>query len=703
MPYIINKSDGTELVVVDDGNLDTTTSLGLLGRNYSGYGEVQNENFVYLLENFSNIAAPARPIQGQLWFDTTTQRLNIYDRSTWKAVGAANVQDTPPTNGSGGFWYKSTTNQLFVFAGNEWRLVGPEAVENFGDTRMSSEQLADTVGTFHAVIKVLVNDFVLGIISPDTFTINAETPIPGFGEVVVGFNLNSLIGSFNGPLKGNADTATALQNPRTINGVVFDGQSDITLKSATSNRLIRGTYLLGNDFDGAVSTSWSVDATPNNTIGKVVARDGSGNFSAGTITANLRGTLLGNVSTTIGRSVFKIVEAEEFIGANLSGNAASATRLQTARQINGVLFDGTSNITIPTSAISLTGPRLAPNVVESDLTSLGTLVSLKVSNTGITVGNADDMRISSTSDGGVEIKVDNSKGITFAVKDVSVGTGYGAVRFVDSATVLAAGGEDFPSIIPVGTVPVNLGSTTSRFNTIYSTSMSAPTLNTAVINTTDPQNVVTMTSNVVIEGNLIVNGVSTIINSTQTFIDDILLTLAAGSSNPAAANGAGISIDGAGAQLFYSVNGDKWNINKDLDAGAFTFIGTATSARYADLAENYLADTEIEPGTVVCFGGEAEVTICNTDGCSKIAGVISTNPAHLMNSDLQGKHVVPVALQGRVYCKVRGPVKKGDMLVSAGDGFARAENSPKIGSVIGKSIENFDGEHGLIEVVVGRV
>lgn len=702
MPYIVNKSDGTELVVIDDGNLDTSTSLGLLGRNYSGYGEIQNENFVYLLENFSNIAAPARPVQGQLWFDTTTQRLNIYDRSTWKAVGAANVQATPPTNGSGGFWYKTTTNQLFIFEGNDWKLVGPEAVENFGDTRMVSEVLSDTVGTSHAVIKILVNDFVLGILASDTFTINAETPISGFSEIVVGLNLNSLIGSFNGSLKGNADTASALQNPRTINGVVFDGQSDITLRSNTTNRLIRGTYLLGNDFDGSIGTSWSVDATPNNTIGKVVARDGTGNFSAGTITANLRGTLLGNVSTTTGRSLFKIVEAEEFIGANLSGNAATATRLQTARQINGVLFDGTANVTIPASAFNLSGPRLAPNVVESDLTSLGTLVSLKVADAGITIGSSNDSVITSNSTRGVEFKVDNSKGITFSIKDVAVGGGYGAIKFADSATMLAEGSEDFPSLVPVGTVPINLGSRTSKFNAVHSTSVSSPTLNTSVINTTNPQNVVTMTSNVVIDGNLIVNGVSTIINSTETFIDDILLTLAAGSANPAAANGAGISIDGAGAQIFYSVNGDKWNINKDLDAGSFTFIGTATSARYADLAENYLADNTYEPGTVLDFDGEFEVTV-SAENSTKIAGVVSQNPAYLMNSTLEGKYVVPVALQGRVFCKVIGPVKKGDMLTSAGNGFAKVNESPKIGSVIGKSIENFNGEQGLIEVVVGRV
>lgn len=133
-----------------------------------------------------------------------------------------------------------------------------------------------------------------------------------------------------------------------------------------------------------------------------------------------------------------------------------------------------------------------------------------------------------------------------------------------------------------------------------------------------------------------------------------------------------------------------------------TFYGVSTQARYADLAENYQADAVYEPGTVLEFGGSAEVTVAE-DGTRRVAGVVSTNPAHLMNGALTGENVVTVALLGRVPCKVRGKISKGDMLVSGGSGFARPENNPQIGAVIGKALEDFDAVEGVIEVVVGRM
>jgi hypothetical protein len=134
-----------------------------------------------------------------------------------------------------------------------------------------------------------------------------------------------------------------------------------------------------------------------------------------------------------------------------------------------------------------------------------------------------------------------------------------------------------------------------------------------------------------------------------------------------------------------------------------TVFATASSAQYADLAEKYTADAEYAPGTVVHFGGDYEVSQCNQDMCSRVAGVVSTNPAYRMNDELTAEHVAMVALTGRVPCKVIGPVAKGDMMVSAGNGRARAEANPKLGSVIGKALENFSGSEGVIEVVVGRL
>jgi hypothetical protein len=134
------------------------------------------------------------------------------------------------------------------------------------------------------------------------------------------------------------------------------------------------------------------------------------------------------------------------------------------------------------------------------------------------------------------------------------------------------------------------------------------------------------------------------------------------------------------------------------------FRGTATEAYYADLAENYLGDSNYEPGTVLVFGGDAEVTVVAEKGSHRAAGIVTTNPAHLMNSALEGDNVVGLALQGRVPCKVVGRVRKGDLLVTSGvPGFAIVDNNPKVGSVIGKALENKDDTgHGVIEVVVGK-
>jgi trimeric autotransporter adhesin len=128
----------------------------------------------------------------------------------------------------------------------------------------------------------------------------------------------------------------------------------------------------------------------------------------------------------------------------------------------------------------------------------------------------------------------------------------------------------------------------------------------------------------------------------------------------------------------------------------------ATSALYADLAEKYVADAEYAPGTVVVFGGDKEVTISSTDSDRAVAGVVSTNPSYIMNSGLEAEHVATVALTGRVPCRVTGSVRKGDLMVSAGYGLARAEADPKVGTVIGKALETHEGTEGVIEVVVGR-
>lgn len=140
---------------------------------------------------------------------------------------------------------------------------------------------------------------------------------------------------------------------------------------------------------------------------------------------------------------------------------------------------------------------------------------------------------------------------------------------------------------------------------------------------------------------------------------------------------------------------------------ATTYFNTvharSTSALYADVAEYYTSDCFYEPGTVVVFGGRAEVTMAINANDNAVAGVVSTNPAYVMNAGIQSECSVPVALTGRVPTKVIGPVAKGNMMVSAGNGYAQASATPAIGTVIGKAVENFKGTEGIIEIVVGRL
>jgi hypothetical protein len=150
-----------------------------------------------------------------------------------------------------------------------------------------------------------------------------------------------------------------------------------------------------------------------------------------------------------------------------------------------------------------------------------------------------------------------------------------------------------------------------------------------------------------------------------------------------------------------------------ITTGANTTAGTITGnwslsagsqlrATYADLAEYYAGDSNIEPGTVVEFGGTHEVQVCNSYMSRLVAGIVTTNPAYVMNSAIDCEHPIAIALQGRIPAKVKGPVKRGDMMVSSNNGYAVSSSSPTIGTVLGKALTDFNGDTGIIEIMVGR-
>ena len=149
-----------------------------------------------------------------------------------------------------------------------------------------------------------------------------------------------------------------------------------------------------------------------------------------------------------------------------------------------------------------------------------------------------------------------------------------------------------------------------------------------------------------------------------------------------------------------TMSGDL-NMGGNDITNAGTFNGTATSAQYADLAERYHSGMAIEAGSVVCFGGDHEIKTCDEQGCTAVAGVVSTAPAYMMNKDAGSDDTHPyVALAGRVPCKVTGSIKKGDLLMASSMAGHAMAGEFKGGAMIGKALENFDGESGVIEVLV---
>jgi hypothetical protein len=192
MSYTINRYNGTLVATVADGTIDSTLDLKLIGKNYAGYGAVQNENFVYLLENFANTNQPPKPIPGQIWFDSGKSKLKFFDGSKFRTTGGAEIGTTAPTGlTQGDFWYDSGNQQLYAYNGASFTLIGPQAVAGASTTQMRSISVTDTNLTTHAIIQAVDNGQVIFIVSADSdFTLDATiNPITGFSTIHQGVTL----------------------------------------------------------------------------------------------------------------------------------------------------------------------------------------------------------------------------------------------------------------------------------------------------------------------------------------------------------------------------------------------------------------------------------------------------------------------------------------------------------------------------------
>ena len=247
MAYTINKTDGTVVTTITDGTVDNTTSLQLFGKSYSGFGEGLNENLVKLLENAASTAAPTAPLKGELWFDTTTNQLKVYDGTSFKPTGGSKSSSSQPTSPSAGdLWHDTANDQLSVYTGSAWLLVGPVYTSGQTLSGFKIETLASAGGN-KVVSSMYAGNTRVAILSKETFTPTVTQT--GFASIKAGLTLNSTLSA------------------------VFDGTNtqaaniDVSGTSNTSSTIIAGGNFLRSDAADTTTGSLTVDADGGVIIG----------------------------------------------------------------------------------------------------------------------------------------------------------------------------------------------------------------------------------------------------------------------------------------------------------------------------------------------------------------------------------------------------------------------------------------------------
>ena len=255
MAYTINKTDGTVVATITDGTVDNSTTLALFGKSYSGFGEALNENLVKLLENTASTAAPSAPLKGELWFDTTTNQIKVYDGTSFKPTGGAKSSTSLPTSPSAGdLWLDATNDQVFVYTGDarshqvnsKWELIGPAFTAGQTQSGWKIETLASSGGN-KVVSSMYAGATRVAILSKETFTPSVSQT--GFASIKAGITLNSTLG---GVFEGSSSQASSI---------------DVSSTSNTSATVIAGGNFLRADAADTTTGALTVDADGGVIIG----------------------------------------------------------------------------------------------------------------------------------------------------------------------------------------------------------------------------------------------------------------------------------------------------------------------------------------------------------------------------------------------------------------------------------------------------
>lgn len=334
MAYTINLTDGTIFAVIADGTINTDSSLTLVGKNYAGYGEFLDENFIKLLESGANTTAPGDPLTGQLWYDKTNSLLKVYNGTLFKSISGAIASSTTPTSNTlGDLWFDTVNAQLKIYNGSSFTLIGPSFTAGEGTSGAIVDTITDSSpGADHVVVKIFVNNAIVGIWSKDpTFTPAAS--LSGFATISPGLNLSTTVS--NAVLKGTATNAQLLDSLDSTSFMRTDASTSTTGSLSVLNDT--GIYV-GADSDGRFNVSGTDVYLQNQTQdGDIVFRVNDGGSQTTVV------TLDGATSNAVVNTNLNVTGTSAFTGnitvANISvSGTVSAT--------GGTVNFGTGNVSL---------------------------------------------------------------------------------------------------------------------------------------------------------------------------------------------------------------------------------------------------------------------------------------------------------------------------------------------------------------------
>lgn len=594
MAYTITLTDGTTFATIADGTVNTTSSMTLIGKNYAGYGDYLDENFIHLLENGSNTTAPSSPLTGQLWWDKTNSLLKVYNGSVFKTISAATSSSSAPSsNVTGDLWYDTVNQQLKVWSGAAFIVVGPAYSSSQGTSGAIPETIQDSVGATKYITSIYVNNNRVAIAYDGAQFVPQSSLLSTFPIIYPGITLTQT----NSPIfAGTANNASYLNSLQSSQFMRSDANTSTT-----------GTLNVLNNSGLSVGATNAISMTQSTNDGLVRSAISGANL---VIQSNVGGTVY-NVASALGANGTLAISNAATVGTTLvvtgnasGGNINTAGLVSATGNVNGGNINGVA--LVKGATLSATGNVTANNISSSNTITAGSTVSaagnITAGSGAFFIGNGSQLTglsaavsVTKIENGTSEVAIGASGGNA----NVTIAGTSNVVVFTTSTTYFA-GNVSVPAIEKTGTNAVgNIGSSSNYFNRVFA---------------------------------------------------------------------------------------------------------TATTALYADVAERFAADEVLAPGTVVELGGVKEITRAREDLTERVFGVISTRPAYTMNGGAGDDDTHPaVAMTGRVPVQVIGAVRKGDRLVSAGNGYARSAQPGEATAfnVIGRAlVDKLGTESGTIEAIV---